>query len=89
MKRVEKVAISVPKDVYDWVEQERAKRQTTRSQLVTSLLRGEMYRQELEQRAKRYEEAYRKYPETEEEADWFALADQAFDELLAKDEQET
>jgi len=86
MTRVRKVAISLPKEVFDWLECERSKRETSRSQLLTRLARDEMYRQELEDRAKRYKEAYEKFPETEEEKAWGEESDRAFWELL--DEQE-
>jgi len=89
MKRVAKVAISIPNDVYHWVEAERAKLDVTRSQLMTRLLRGEMYRQELEERAKRYEEAYRKFPETEEERAWIEESSRQYFEATAEwDEEE-
>ena len=84
MKKVQKVAVSIPMDVYEWVEAERGKREVSRSQLMTKVLRQEMHRQELEERARRYEEAYRKHPETQEERELLEWSTREFWEMSAE-----
>ena len=89
MKHVEKVAVSLPLDVYGWVEAERVKCEATRSQLITRLLRHEMQRQELEERARRYAEAYRKHPETGAERAWVEESSRALDAFFGDESGES
>lgn len=80
--------MSLPRDVYNWVEAERRKRELTRSELVTRLLREEMHRQALEDRARQYEAAYRELPETDDERELASWANEEFWRIAAEVEAE-
>ncbi|MBV8084425.1 MAG: hypothetical protein JO247_06380 [Chloroflexi bacterium] len=90
--KVEKVTISLPGDVFAWGEAERAKMQLSRSEFVTRLYRDRMYQQELDERARQYERAFKAHPYTEEENQWTRMSSEMLfqgweedDAALAKD----
>jgi len=84
--KVKKVTISLPAEVYAWGEAERATSNSSRSEFVTQLYRDRMYQQELEERARRYEKAFREHPYTEEENEVHHWMAQEFWDMMEADD---
>lgn len=79
--RVAKVAVSLPKEVFRSVEQERRKLKMGRSEAVVEALRAWLKQHEEQELVRQYIEGYRKYPEhlsPEEAKARLKLAAQAF-----------
>lgn len=73
-----KVTISIPADLFAWGEQERTKRDVTRSEFVATLYRQSRDDCIARERLARYAAAYAKQPMTDEERHW---AESAADSL--------
>jgi Arc/MetJ-type ribon-helix-helix transcriptional regulator len=79
MAKVEKVTVSLPPALLDFVERERARTGASRSETVVAMLSEVRRRIELEAREARYAEAYARQPETEDERGFHdAAAAEAF-----------
>jgi metal-responsive CopG/Arc/MetJ family transcriptional regulator len=61
---VAKVAVSLPKELFDSMEQARRKLKLPRSAAVVEALRAWLKRQEEEKLVRQYTEGYRKHPES-------------------------
>jgi len=66
-----KVAVSVPARLFEAMEAERHRTGETRSELVQQAVELLLKRRSTEEDDRRYAEAYRKYPETDEEVEAF------------------
>ncbi len=76
---VAKVAVSLPKELFDSVEQARRKLKLPRSAAVVEALRAWLKSQEEEKRIRQYVEGYRKHPESASETKaWHRLAAREF-----------
>ncbi len=76
---VAKVAVSLPKELFDSVEQARRKLKLPRSAAVGEALRAWLKRQEEEKLIRQYTEGYRKHPESALETKaWHRLAAHEF-----------
>jgi metal-responsive CopG/Arc/MetJ family transcriptional regulator len=64
MKKVAKMAVSIPADTYRMLERTRRRLKTTRSALVAEALEEWLRKQELGEADRRYAEGYRRHPET-------------------------
>jgi metal-responsive CopG/Arc/MetJ family transcriptional regulator len=62
-----KVAVSVPAQLFEAMEAERHRTGETRSELVQQAVELLLKRRSTEEDDRRYAEAYRKYPETDEQ----------------------
>ncbi|MGH7150579.1 MAG: ribbon-helix-helix protein, CopG family [Planctomycetota bacterium] len=76
-----KLAVSLPVDLFRELERIRRRRKSSRSALVVQALASWMGHASKEERARRHEEGYRRYPETREEIE---AADRAADAVLAE-----
>lgn len=68
---VVRVTVSLPPEVFESGENERATRGLTRSEYVTGLYRDDLERAEQARRVARYAAAYREHPESDDET-WVA-----------------
>jgi len=64
MRKTSKIAISLPKEDFDKIEKLRKKRGLERSALVDKAIRFWLAHLEQEELVRRYEEGYRKKPES-------------------------
>ena len=62
-----KVAVSIPKDLYQALERARKKNGKSRSAVVQNALRHWLNQQQEAEQVRQYVEGYRRMPETEEE----------------------
>jgi len=65
-----KVAVSIPKDLYQALERARKKNGKSRSAVVQDALRHWLNQQREAEMVRQYVEGYRRMPETEEETAW-------------------
>ncbi len=65
-----KVAVSIPKDLYQALERARKKNGKSRSAVVQDALRHWLNREQEAELVRQYVEGYRRMPETEEETAW-------------------
>ncbi len=76
-----KLAVSLPGDLFRELEKVRRRTKTNRSALIAQAVASWLGRSSKEERLRRYEEGYRRYPETREEIE---AADRAAEEVLAE-----
>lgn len=62
--RTKKLAISLPRDLYDEIEHRRAKSELSRSATIQQMLRALLREEHRQQRIAEYVRAYQEYPET-------------------------
>ncbi len=79
---VEKIAISLPRETLGRIERLRKKNGLSRSALIRQAIERFFREQDEAARILRYQEAYRKYPETPEE---ISAAESAATESLSKE----
>ena len=79
--RAKKVTVSIPADLFARGEEERERRQISRSEFVAELYRRHLQAIEEERRVARYAAAYAKQPVTEEERAWAEAGAQALGAL--------
>lgn len=65
-----KVAVSVPRRVFDRVEGERKRRRESRSRLVVEALEDWLKRADEAKQVRRYIDGYRRMPESERDSKW-------------------
>ncbi len=82
MSGTNKVAISLPGDMFDAIEQERKESGESRSELFRRAIEMLLHRRQEEEHIKQYIRGYKEMPETEEE---IAAADQAAVSILAQE----
>ena len=82
MAKITKIAISLPEDMLSNVERERRESGESRSEFFRRAVEALLREQRERGAIKKYIEAYRKYPETEEEIEF---AGKNADEILAEE----
>lgn len=82
MSNTVKVAISLPSDLLAAAERARGERGETRSEFFRQAIEALLQQEERQAAIDQYVEAYRRYPESEDE---IRLAEQTAMELLAQD----
>jgi metal-responsive CopG/Arc/MetJ family transcriptional regulator len=76
-----KIAVTIPEDLLAEVERLRRRTRETRSAVVQRALRVVVHEEEERERSRAYQDAYRKYPESDDE---IAAAERAAASLLAE-----